>query len=232
MKIFARCKICTLFFCNLEFIFKMGKKKTSNKDGNIALDASKQEEFSEKAIATGETLITPGTMYIGHIPHGFYEDQIRAYFGQFGVVNKVRLARSKKTGGCKGYGYVQFANEDVAMIAADAMNNYLMFDKLLKCKFVPEDKLHPAIWKGANRKFVWRNPAFKEKAKHNKIRTKEQLAKSAKRLVQKERAKRKKLLELGIKYDFPGYEGAMSKKKNKSKEQNDVGKSIKKKKTV
>uniref|UniRef100_UPI00148EF68F hypothetical protein n=1 Tax=Acinetobacter baumannii TaxID=470 RepID=UPI00148EF68F len=93
----------------------------------------------------------------------------------------------------------------------------------LKCEFVPEEKLHPAVWKGANRKFVWRNPALKAKAKHNKIRTKEELSKSAKRLVQKERAKRKKLLELGIKYDFPGYEGAMlKKKKKKSKEQSDV----------
>ena len=42
--------------------------------------------------------MTPGVIYLGHIPHGFYEDQIRGFFTQFGRVNKVRLSRSKKVG--------------------------------------------------------------------------------------------------------------------------------------
>lgn len=37
-------------------------------------------------------------IYLGHIPHGFYEDQIQDFFSQFGTVNKVRLSRSKKVG--------------------------------------------------------------------------------------------------------------------------------------
>lgn len=202
----------------------MGKKK-SVKDSNIALDITKESEFLEKVEnADGRNIVTPGTMYIGHIPHGFYEEQINDYFKQFGVVNKVRLARSKKTGGYKGYGYVQFANEDVAMIAAEAMNNYLMFDRLLKCQFIPEEKLHPAIWKGANKRFSWGNPAFKEKAIHNKVRTKKELLKSAKRLVSREKSKRKRLVELGIDYEFPGYEGAMKKKK-KVKKSKDISES-------
>ena len=43
--------------------------------------------------------MTPGVIYLGHIPHGFYEDQIQGFFSQFGTVNKVRLSRSKKVGG-------------------------------------------------------------------------------------------------------------------------------------
>ena len=42
--------------------------------------------------------MTPGVIYLGHIPHGFYENQIRDFFSQFGTVNKVRLSRSKKVG--------------------------------------------------------------------------------------------------------------------------------------
>lgn len=38
----------------------------------------------------------PGTLYLGRIPHGFYEKQLKAYFEQFGDVEKVRLARNKK----------------------------------------------------------------------------------------------------------------------------------------
>ena len=39
-----------------------------------------------------------------------------------------------QTGGVKGYAFVEFAISEVAKIAADTMNNYLMFGKLLKCK--------------------------------------------------------------------------------------------------
>ena len=35
-------------------------------------------------------------IYIGHIPHGFYEEQMRGFFSQFGIVTRVRLSRSKK----------------------------------------------------------------------------------------------------------------------------------------
>ena len=37
-----------------------------------------------------------GTLYVGRIPHGFYEDEMKEYFTQFGDVTKVRLARNRK----------------------------------------------------------------------------------------------------------------------------------------
>merc|ERR1739847_107303 len=125
-------------------------------------------------------------MYVGHLPHGFYDKELKAYFSQFGVINKVRLARSKMTGGYKGYGYIQFASQEVAKIAAEAMNNYLMFDKLLKCQFVPEEKLHPAIWRGANKKFVWLNRRASQRTIHNKVKSKAELKKSSENLLRKD----------------------------------------------
>ena len=38
-----------------------------------------------------------------------------------------------QTGASKGYAFIEFADEEVAKIAASATNNYLMFHKLLKC---------------------------------------------------------------------------------------------------
>lgn len=76
------------------------------------------------------------TIYLGSIPHGFYEEQMKSYFSQFGKVVSVNLARSSKTGRSKGFAFVQFRNEDVAKIAAETMNNYLMYNKVLKCKFI------------------------------------------------------------------------------------------------
>lgn len=37
-----------------------------------------------------------GVIYIGQIPHGFYEDEMQGFFSQFGKVYRVRLVRSKK----------------------------------------------------------------------------------------------------------------------------------------
>lgn len=59
---------------------------------------------------------------------------MREYFSQFGIVTRVRIARSKRTGKSKGYGFVEFKSAEVAKIVADTMNNYLMFSRLLKCK--------------------------------------------------------------------------------------------------
>ena len=38
----------------------------------------------------------PGAIYVGHIPHGFYEQEMRKYFSQFGTVTSVYMARSAK----------------------------------------------------------------------------------------------------------------------------------------
>ena len=192
----------------------MGKKKeTTPSNENIALEVEKQDEFNKQLEEIEDDEIEYGTIYVGHIPPGFYEDQMKAYFSQFGTVSKVRLARSKKTGGYKGYGYLQFTNQDVAKIAADAMNNYLMFDRLLKCQFVSSTDLHPAIWKGCDKKFVWVDRVKKHKKQFNKQRSEEQLKKTAMKLIKKDNMRRKNLLEHGIEYNFPGFKGTIGKKK-------------------
>lgn len=95
-----------------------------------------------------------GYMYIGHLPHGFYDKEIREYFTQFGKVRRIRLSRSKKTGNCRGYGFIEFENEKVAKIAADTMNNYLMFNKILKCQLIEKEKLHPNAFRNSARLFT------------------------------------------------------------------------------
>ncbi|GFX95724.1 MKI67 FHA domain-interacting nucleolar phosphoprotein-like [Trichonephila clavipes] len=109
------------------------RKKTPNSDKR-----KNAKKFKNEPEDSG-----PGVIYIGHIPHGFYEKEMKAYFSQFGKIRRLRVARSKKTGKAKGYAFIEFDSESVAKIAAEAMNNYLFFEKLLKCEFVPADKVHP-----------------------------------------------------------------------------------------
>ncbi|MCJ1438425.1 hypothetical protein MMC27_007813 [Xylographa pallens] len=94
-----------------------------------------------------------GVVYIGRIPHGFHEHEMRSYFAQFGTVNHVRLSRSKKTGNSKHYAFLEFASAEVAQIVANTMDNYLMFGHILKCKLVPKEQVHQSLWKGADRRF-------------------------------------------------------------------------------
>lgn len=81
-----------------------------------------------------------GVVLLKNIPHGFYEDEMRKYFGQFGMVTRVRLARSQRTGRSKGFAYIEFKVCEVAQIAAETMNNYMMFKHILKAVYIPPDK--------------------------------------------------------------------------------------------
>ncbi|XP_031849916.2 MKI67 FHA domain-interacting nucleolar phosphoprotein [Nomia melanderi] len=89
-----------------------------------------------------------GVVYLGHIPHGFYEEQMKDFFTQFGKVTKVRVSRSKNTGKSRGYGYIEFLHQDVAKIAAESMNNYLMCGRLLKATYIPPEKQHSRFFIG------------------------------------------------------------------------------------
>eukprot|EP00930_Biecheleria_cincta_P070515 TRINITY_DN58152_c0_g1_i1.p1 TRINITY_DN58152_c0_g1~~TRINITY_DN58152_c0_g1_i1.p1 ORF type:complete len:307 (-),score=96.16 TRINITY_DN58152_c0_g1_i1:140-1060(-) len=89
-----------------------------------------------------------GVVYLGHIPNGFFEPQMLKYFSQFGKVSRMRLSRSKKTGGSKGYAFIEFQEESVAKIVAQTMNKYLLFEKTLVCEFMPKEKCHKDLFKG------------------------------------------------------------------------------------
>src|ERR1700712_3054871 len=87
------------------------------------------------------------------IPHGFYEQQMRAYFSQFGTITKLRLARNRKTGAPKHYAFVEFGSSAVADIVARTMDKYLLFGHILQVRHLPPEQVHENLWKGANKRF-------------------------------------------------------------------------------
>lgn len=78
---------------------------------------------------------------------------MNAYFSQFGTITRIRLSRNRKTGRSKHYAFIEFESAEVAKIVADTMDKYLLFGHILKCKFATPEKLHPEVWKGANKRF-------------------------------------------------------------------------------
>ncbi|KAL0964004.1 hypothetical protein UPYG_G00316350 [Umbra pygmaea] len=181
----------------------------------LALNPKAEAEFKKKVQDvkkhTGQRRNSPGVVYVGHLPKGLFEPQLKSYFEQFGTVVRLRLSRSKKTGGSKGYAYVEFECSDVAKIVAETMNNYLMSQRILKCHVVPPDKVHEKLFVGSLRKF--KKPSNPAVARYNKLRTAEEFKKMTGRLLCKESKLRKRLAENGIDYDFPGFASQVPLKK-------------------
>jgi nucleolar protein 15 len=80
---------------------------------------------------------------VGHLPHGFLEEQLKSYFSQYGDVLGVKVARSKKTARSKGYAFIQFKYPEVAQIVSDTMNGYLLLGKVLIAHTLPANEKNP-----------------------------------------------------------------------------------------
>ncbi|KAJ6224848.1 hypothetical protein RDWZM_003393 [Blomia tropicalis] len=98
----------------------------------------------------------------------FYEKQMMGYFSQFGRVTRLKIARSAKTGNPKGYGFIEFEFEDVAKIAAETMNNYLMFDHIVKCNLLPKEKVPKNLFRNWNRPY--HSTVVSHKTLHNSFK--------------------------------------------------------------
>ncbi|OSS51775.1 hypothetical protein B5807_03993 [Epicoccum nigrum] len=116
----------------------------------------KLTKSQKKAIARAKDTpkaTEPGVIYVGRVPRGFFEPQMKKYFSQFGRVLNLRLSRNKKTGASKHYAFVEFASAEVADIVARTMNNYLMFGHILRVALIPKEQVNANLFKGANTRF-------------------------------------------------------------------------------
>ncbi|KAK2850142.1 hypothetical protein Q7C36_008925 [Tachysurus vachellii] len=172
----------------------------------LALNPSEDAEFQKKVQQVKKrqkTVLTPGVIYVGHLPQSLAEPQLKSYFSQFGDVLRLRLSRSKKTGRSKGYGFVEFECDEVAKIVAETMNNYLMGERLIKCNVVPPEKVHEKMFVGSQK--IFKKPKRPAVARYNRNHGPKEMKKLSGKLLSKESKLRKRLAEKGIDYDFPGF---------------------------
>jgi len=144
---------------------------------------------------------TEGIIKLSHLPYGFFENQLKKFFSQFGDIKRVNLVRSRKTGNSQGRAYVQFKDPIVAQIVADTMDGYIMFSHVLKCVVVPEEHYEVKFWQKVKRPRELPHKRHARKLLYPK--TAEQEASRRQRLSNKDR-KRRNLIELsGITYEPP-----------------------------
>lgn len=152
-------------------------------------------------------------MLVHNLPHGFYEEQLEKYFSQFGEVTRLRVGRSEKTGGCKGHAFIEFKYPAVAEVAAQSLNNYLMFRHILKTVYIPPNKqthnyfrqtVHYQTLRDGTKKLI--TPTVRRAEEHvDKINdpvTDEQHAYRVHHSKMKLTAMEKKLAAAGIKVDL------------------------------
>lgn len=187
--------------------------KSTFKEGQDVGKVPKAKKVDRKAIADG-TQTGTGTVYVGRIPHGFYEHEMRQYFSQFGPITRLRLSRNKKTGASKHFAFVEFAEAATAEVVAKTMDGYLLFGHILRCKLVPESQIHESLWKGANRRFKkvpWNKMAGKQLERPlSESKWEAKISKEERRRS----ARAEKLKEMGYEFEAPALKAAEAKPKS------------------
>uniref|UniRef100_A0A1B6LXL2 RRM domain-containing protein n=1 Tax=Graphocephala atropunctata TaxID=36148 RepID=A0A1B6LXL2_9HEMI len=188
------------------------KKDVSTSKGKLQIKVKNlmvKSGLKKKRKLVKKPRVEKGVVYLSHIPHGFYEEQIRKYFTQFGKVTNLSVPRSK-TGRLKGFAFIEFKHPEVAEIAAETMNNYLMFNRLLKAKYISPRQQKPYLFKAADRAKATkttvadkaRQAVVQNRNRKNKHLNVESEVNVAKRLLMKKEELEINLEKLGFDYKF------------------------------
>lgn len=121
----------------------MVKQQNSTRATSSAPVKSLKKNDSEIVIQS-ESL--SNIIYLGHIPTGFFEKEMKRFFSQFGEILRVKLFRSSKTGGSKGYAFVEFQSAEVAGVVAETMDGYFLNERQLVCHVLSNDKVHDGLF--------------------------------------------------------------------------------------
>jgi len=98
---------------------------------------------------------------------------------------------------------LEFEEKSVAETAAKTMQGYILFGRQLDCHLV--ENAHKETFKNGNRDWKFIPNQVKFRNEKNREKTNDEKAAKVKGLLQKEKEKRDRLKELGIKYEFTGY---------------------------
>jgi nucleolar protein 15 len=202
-----------------------GAKKSLKKDKQQSIIKLVNNKTAEEELDDEDVSV----LYIGHLPAEFTERDLRTFLMQFGKVERIRVSRSVKTGNPRGYAFVKFTVASDAKIVAETLQGYFLGQRRLVCHLVPN--AHARMFYDSD-KVIARRKVHQEQQKkqHNRNLTNvSKLKEITARLVLRERKKRSKLAELGIDYEFPGYEDNVEdpeqlkirKKRKNSKDENE-----------
>lgn len=71
-------------------------------------------------------------LYIGNLPYSVDDSQLAEMFSEFGTVESAVVISDKQTGRSKGFGFVEFGDEEAAQKAMAEMNGKEVEGRALK----------------------------------------------------------------------------------------------------
>jgi RNA recognition motif-containing protein len=71
-------------------------------------------------------------LYVGNLPYQLSTDELRDFFAGAGNVTDVAIITDRETGRSKGFGFVEFANEEDARRAQGMFNGAQLRNRTLK----------------------------------------------------------------------------------------------------
>lgn len=169
------------------------KAKATAKNGR-----STSFKDNQKPKLVGKDTTASAVIYLGHIPRGFFEGEMKKFFAQFGELKRVKLFRSAKTGNSKGYAFIEFASSEVASVVAEAMNGYFLQERQLISHVVPISKLHDGMFMYPKKKTKDKTAATHDKEDDDVVSNTQV---DVKKIVAQQKKKMSKLKEMGIIFD-------------------------------
>lgn len=183
---------------------KVSSQLPAPSDKKGAVDFLPLEGGPGRKLPEEKPLVNKATvLYIGRVPHGFYEKEMQAFFSQFGAIKRLRIARNKKTGKSKHFGFIEFNDPEVAEVVADAMHGYLLFEHILQVHLIPPEHVHPKLWRGFNPRYKPVDWVQVERKRQNKERTLEEHKKLVEKILKRDQKRRKRIEAAGIEYECP-----------------------------
>lgn len=61
-------------------------------------------------------------LYVGNLSYGTKDGDLRTLFGEFGELASVAVITDRETGRSKGFGFVEFTNDEDAKVAMNELN--------------------------------------------------------------------------------------------------------------
>jgi nucleolar protein 15 len=184
--------------------------KAATKKAPVAGKKGAKKEVPSKDDRNEESERDATVLYIGHLPDEFEERDLRNFLQQFGKLVNIRISRSVKSGNSRGYAFVRWEDAETARIVAETLQGYLLGGRRLVCHSVPNPNKH--MFYNTDKVIEQRQLKRKvdEKKRTSSLADLGKIKEITARLVMRERKKRAKLEELGIEYEFPGYEASLT----------------------
>lgn len=61
-------------------------------------------------------------MYVGNIPYGATEEDLRGLFSEYGEIESLKIMKDQSSGRSKGFGFIEMMNEEDAKKAIATLN--------------------------------------------------------------------------------------------------------------